>query len=420
MADFLANLSQRVLGNAPVLRPPSRIYGGSVPVLSNPLQSVHTEQEGFAAEAGLVQTEMDSAARHHGGVAVEGGAGRKRTSVDSVASTVKNQASASDKPAQKAVHPPESIPTHQPLPPLPVRDSHVGPTLVPVEDWQHEKPFGSSKSTEFSVQTGGQEDAGSLGGTTPEKPSATPTEQAITSKAQRSGNAKDHRSAQVKERHSAVRQADVMRESITERGERTTSEPNTQQTLLPPRASVPSAPITDRGEWSTEDRSEFELHRDRRAVRQAADGKSITSSGQNSTASFEQLLVPNKPTTSQRAELTEFSVRGEGSSENIAEQSEHVPNRKHHLLVPRRVNPESSVQGEKSQVNSSPLSRTPEVQAPVQSTRTINVTIGRVDVRATPEPRKVEYAPQPKRENQNGPSNMSLDDYLKRYNERNG
>ncbi len=70
MADFLANLSQRVLGNAPVLRPPSRIYGGSVPVLTGSMQSVHAEQEGFSAEAGLVQTEMDSAARHYGGVAV--------------------------------------------------------------------------------------------------------------------------------------------------------------------------------------------------------------------------------------------------------------------------------------------------------------------------------------------------------------
>lgn len=54
------------------------------------------------------------------------------------------------------------------------------------------------------------------------------------------------------------------------------------------------------------------------------------------------------------------------------------------------------------------------------SSRTINVTIGRIEVRATPEPRRVEYAQPPKREKAKAPSGLSLVEYLKRYNEKNG
>ncbi len=298
---------------------------------------------------------------------------------------------------QKAVHPPESILTHQPLPPLPVRDPHIGPTLVPVDDRQPEKHSVSSTNTELPTQTEEQEGMDSLGRAAPEIPSAAPTEQAITQKARRSGRAKadDYR---------AARQADVVSESKTESGERKYSAPNEQQTLLPTRTQAPFSPIIVRGEQSTEDRSEFGLQVEKQTIRPR----------QNAAVPLERQLVPTKPSVSQRADLTALSARSEDGSEKT------VAERAHHLLVPRGANPESSVNGKGSQVSNSPLSMAPDVQAPVQTTRTINVTIGRVEVRATPEPRKVEYAPQPKRENQNGPSNMSLDDYLKRYNERNG
>ena len=60
-----------------------------------------------------------------------------------------------------------------------------------------------------------------------------------------------------------------------------------------------------------------------------------------------------------------------------------------------------------------------EIEREVPS-RTINVTIGRIEVRATPEPRRVEYAQPPKREKAKAPSGLSLVEYLKRYNEKNG